>query len=382
MHLKICLVFLCLLLCQLQHVSSLRTRGMWSMSLMSMVSSGDSDASSNAAISITSDVTASSVPDGVVCEDGICTLPSSTTKVSIEDEHVTPETFNLYPAVDEESVEELMKMGWTKEDSTTALKKTKNDITAAAEWLQEEQDKEEAFEASVQNITAMGWVADMARAALNETDGNVTEALSILQLEEDNIVSNFEVAVQDMLQNGWEEIVARQALLAQWTLDQRKSLGFNDTFTREHLDKIRPTLKQNNDSRQSLNKELDNDSKAVPDDAAAAASTTAKKTKDASKKKAEPKPAKKEDVVFEVTAATFQKVVLESPVPVLLDVYADWCGPCKQLGPMLEEAAIRAGGMFRLAKLNSDNERSVVECLEVPGLPTVFAVVKGKINDR
>ena len=41
------------------------------------------------------------------------------------------------------------------------------------------------------------------------------------------------------------------------------------------------------------------------------------------------------------------QVVIESPVPVLLDVYADWCGPCKQLGPMLEEMAMRSGGMFR-----------------------------------
>jgi thioredoxin len=95
-----------------------------------------------------------------------------------------------------------------------------------------------------------------------------------------------------------------------------------------------------------------------------------------------PPPAKKEDVVFEVTASNFQKLVLESPVPVLLDVYADWCGPCKQLGPILENAAVKAGGMFRLAKVNSDQERAVAEALGVTGLPTVFTVSQGKLSDR
>lgn len=58
-------------------------------------------------------------------------------------------------------------------------------------------------------------------------------------------------------------------------------------------------------------------------------------------------------------------MVIESPVPVLLDVYADWCGPCKQLGPVLENAAIQSGGMFRVAKLNSDKNRGVSETLGV-----------------
>jgi len=83
-----------------------------------------------------------------------------------------------------------------------------------------------------------------------------------------------------------------------------------------------------------------------------------------------------------VTASNFQKLVLESPVPVLVDVYADWCGPCKQLGPVLESAAMQSGGMFRLAKVNSDNERTLAEALQVSGLPTVFSVNNGKFNDR
>ena len=95
-----------------------------------------------------------------------------------------------------------------------------------------------------------------------------------------------------------------------------------------------------------------------------------------------PKPAKKEDCVFDVTSSNFQSIVMESPVPVLVDVYADWCGPCKQLGPILEEAAINSGGMFRLAKVNSDNERSIAEALNVQGLPTVFSVNSGKLTDR
>ena len=86
-----------------------------------------------------------------------------------------------------------------------------------------------------------------------------------------------------------------------------------------------------------------------------------------------------EPVVFEATTAEIQKLVLESPVPVLLDVYADWCGPCKVLGPALEDMARKAGGMFRLVKVNSDNERPISEALEVSALPTVFGVRDGKI---
>ena len=51
-------------------------------------------------------------------------------------------------------------------------------------------------------------------------------------------------------------------------------------------------------------------------------------------------------------------------------------------GPILEEAAIKSGGMFRLVKVNSDAERLLSTTLDVTGLPSVFAVINGKVNDR
>ena len=168
------------------------------------------------------------------------------------------------------------------------------------------------------------------------------------------------------MSNGWSEIVAREALTAQWEYDQRKAQGENVTVADAVLQSIRPTLRKLNQTTSTTED-----------------STNSPSSKDSSAKNTPPlPPARKEDVVFEVTASNVQKIVLESPVPVLLDVYADWCGPCKQLGPVLESAAVKGGGLFRLAKVNSDQERAVAEALGVQGLPTVFAVSKGKVMDR
>ena len=70
-------------------------------------------------------------------------------------------------------------------------------------------------------------------------------------------------------------------------------------------------------------------------------------------------------MIFDVTADQIHDVIMESPVPVLLDCYADWCGPCKALAPALEEMAIKSGGMFRLVKLNTDDERAAARALGV-----------------
>ena len=60
---------------------------------------------------------------------------------------------------------------------------------------------------------------------------------------------------------------------------------------------------------------------------------------------------------FEVDASNFGEKVIQSPVPVILDCYADWCEPCKQLAPLLEDAVGKAGGKVVLAKLDVDKNQ-------------------------
>ena len=173
--------------------------------------------------------------------------------------------------------------------------------------------------------------------------------------------------------------MAREALLSQYMMDVRRAKGENITISDEILQSIQPTLRTPNVTASAANAtQTTTQTTTQPIEAK-------KKSKKAVSSKSEPPPptpAKVEDVVFEVNAANFQKLVLESPVPVVLDVYADWCGPCKQLGPVLEQAAVKAGGMFRVAKVNADTEKGLSEALGVQGLPTVYTVDKGKLNDR
>ena len=86
--------------------------------------------------------------------------------------------------------------------------------------------------------------------------------------------------------------------------------------------------------------------------------------------------------VQEVTAADFGREVLFSPVPVVVDVYADWCGPCRAIAPVLEALAGQYAGRLKFVKANLDAEPEVAEVYGVGAVPTLLFFRNGELVDR
>jgi len=78
-----------------------------------------------------------------------------------------------------------------------------------------------------------------------------------------------------------------------------------------------------------------------------------------------------------VTDAAFQKTVLDSPIPVIVDFWAPWCGPCRMVGPILEKIAKDYAEKLIVAKVNTDENQEWASKYHVEGIPTMLMIAPG-----
>ncbi|KAG7350359.1 thioredoxin domain containing protein [Nitzschia inconspicua] len=280
------------------------------------------------------DGTASMTEASMECKDGVCTVPETSDAAS----------------------------------TTTQPSAAMVDPTELSNRLSQEMDVDARL-----SMAALGATASIVDG---ERRYNEEAARKMIQQELDLISSIPEDSenVQTLVQEGFDPFFCRRALaFAEENLEDARAILIADQIDEE--EEAEERKKSSSDSLDFVEVNANFDPTKLPTTTEATASPAAPSSSTGGM----PKPALKESVVFEATTAQLQELVLESPVPVLLDIYADWCGPCKVLGPALEEMAIKSGGMFRLVKVNSDNERPVSQALEVTALPTVFGIRDGKI---
>ena len=86
------------------------------------------------------------------------------------------------------------------------------------------------------------------------------------------------------------------------------------------------------------------------------------------------------DLIKHVTDDTFEPEVLKSDLPVLVDYWAEWCGPCKAIAPVLEEVAREYSGKLRIAKVDVDSNTEVPKKFNIRGIPTLMLFKNGAVE--
>ena len=84
--------------------------------------------------------------------------------------------------------------------------------------------------------------------------------------------------------------------------------------------------------------------------------------------------------IVDLTDGTFEQEVLNSDVPVVVDYWAEWCGPCKMIGPILEELAAEYGGKVKMAKINIDENPQTPPKFGIRSIPTLMVFKNGEVE--
>lgn len=86
------------------------------------------------------------------------------------------------------------------------------------------------------------------------------------------------------------------------------------------------------------------------------------------------------DKIVYVTDSSFEKDVLQSQLPVLVDYWAEWCGPCKMIAPILDEVAMEYAGKLMVAKVNVDENQAIPAQFGIRGIPTLMLFKGGNVE--
>ena len=87
-------------------------------------------------------------------------------------------------------------------------------------------------------------------------------------------------------------------------------------------------------------------------------------------------------MVLKFTTADFQKEVLDSDIPVLVDFYADWCGPCKMMSPVLDQLSAELDGKIKIGKVNVDDDPDLAGQYKVMSIPNFVLIKNGQVVDQ